>query len=419
MNTSKIQTVNFFLNWRSFLVFNTLIFVAKIIFSAYSNFNAELFEDWSIARNLATHEIYAWNLKYGSSAYKLPLYPFFLSFFIKCFGVFKAIKFIIIVQHIFYFIIPLIIIKTFGNFNVKTAGFLSAYFFIFSPAYFYYSNILEATNLFILLFAVWLYIYSIFWTRAVIPFQKIISFSIVTAFVALTQVIAVPIMGVMILLLLFYKRLSLKNTFIVACLAILVYSPWVIRNYITFDKIIISKSPVWQNVFLGYIQDYQILPNNHFLTEKDKKIVFKKTAANNEFVSEEVYKEEVMKIVEKDQFAPIKKGLNNFISLWFVPKTYFDNNGLSILIGRKLYVVFINLLLLISLIYFFRNNKRIFLFCCIIFGGFTFPYLIGHAANIRFKLDFEWMETSVISLFLFFKYFVESKESNTRESRDV
>jgi hypothetical protein len=414
LNTSKIRAVDFFLNWKSFLVFNILIFVVKIVFSAYNNFNVELFEDWSIARNLATHEMYSWNLKYGSSAYKLPFYPLFLSFFIKCFGLFKAVKFIIITQHIFYFFIPIIIIKIFENFNLKIAGFISAYLFIFSPAYFYYSNILEATNIFILLFAVWLYFYSLFWTQNIVAFQKIMIFSIVTAFVALTQVVAIPIMGGMILLLIFYKKVSLKNIFTVLCVAMLVYSPWVIRNYITFDKIIISKSPVWQNVFLGYIPDYQILPNNHFLTEEEKKVVFKKTAANDEFVSEKIYEKEVSKIVKADKFAPLKKGLNNFISLWFVPKKYFDDNGISILIGRKIYVLFINLLLLISLIYFFKNNKVFFLFCSVLFLGFTFPYLIGHAANVRFKLDFEWIETSIISLFLFLKYLKINKEPNIK-----
>jgi len=412
LNTSKIRLADFFLNWKSFLVFNIIIFVAKIVFSAYNNFTVELFEDWSIARNLATHGMYSWNLEYGSSAYKLPFYPLFLSFFIKYFGIVDAAKSIIIIQHVFYFLIPVIIIKIFENFNLKMGGFLSAYFFIFSPAYFYYSNILEATNVFILLFAVWLYIYSILWTQTSVGFQRIFTFAFITGCIALTQVVAVPIMGIMILLLIFYKKLSLKNGFVTVCIAIILYSPWVIRNYITFDKVIVSKSPFWQNVFLGYIPEYQILPNNNFITEEEKKVVFKKTAANDEFVSERIYQEEVLKIVEKDRFAPVKKGLNNIISLWFVPKTYFDNNRLAILIGRKLYVIFINLLLLISLIYFFRNNKKIFLFCCIILGGFTFPYLIGHAANIRFKLDFEWIETSIISLFIFLKYWNENEKLN-------
>lgn len=415
LNSSKIRIADFFLNWKSFLALNFLVFFAKVIFSIYNNFSADFFEDWGIARNLSLHGVYSWNLQFGSSVYKLPVYPLFLSFFIKCFGVINAVKYIIIVQHILYFFIPIIIIKIFENFNVKTAGFLSAYFFIFSPAYFYYSNILEATNLFILFFAIWIYFYSLLWVRLANTFQIIIPFSIITAIVALTQVVAVPIMGLLILLLLLYKKISFKNILYITTIAVMGYSPWVIRNYITFDRIIISKSPVWQNVFLGYVPDYQILADNHFMSEERKKSVFEKIAAHNEFVGEKIYESEVMKIVEADRFAPLKKGLNNCMSLWFVPKKYFNDNGLSILIGRKLYVLCLNFLLLISLIYFFRNNKKLFLFFCIVFAGFTFPYLIGHAANIRFKLDFEWIETSVISLFLFLKYFKTDKESNVYE----
>src|SRR5690606_18926776 len=119
------------------------------------------------------------------------------------------IKVIIIVQHFLYFLLPILIIKIFDCFQLKAAGFLAAYFFIFSPAYFYYSNILEATNLFILLFAVWGYFYSQLWTLRN-SFWTVVVFSVVTAIVALTQIVAVPIMVLMILLLVFYKKIPVK-----------------------------------------------------------------------------------------------------------------------------------------------------------------------------------------------------------------
>ncbi len=410
LGNSKIRLVNFFLNWKTFLILNLFILTVKILFSVYTKFNAEFFEDWSIAENLARDGVYSMQSRFGSSVYKLPVYPLFLSFFIKIFGTVKAVKCIVIIQHVFYFVIPVIIVKIFENFNFKTAGFLAAYFFIFSPAYFYYSNVLEATNLFILLFAAWIYFYSIIWTQLVI-YRKLIIFSVMTALVALTQVVAVPIMAVLILVLCFYKKLSIKQSVTVSFIAVLLYSPWVIRNYLTFDQLIVSKSPVWQNVFLGYESEYQILPGNKFMTEEEEKLIEEKIAVHNEFADEPIFEEAVSKIVEADKMAPLKKGLNNFISLWFVPKRYFDNNGLSVLIGRKLYVIGINLLFVVSLGYFFRKNKPLFLFLTVVFAGFTFPYLIGHAANIRFKLDFEWIETSVISLFIFLKYLNIKKES--------
>ncbi|MDR2237946.1 MAG: glycosyltransferase family 39 protein [Chryseobacterium sp.] len=406
---SKTRWVDFFLNWKTFLILNLLILSLKIIFSVYQHFNVDFFEDWAIAENLARDGVYSMQSKFGSSAYKLPVYPLFLTFFIKAFGAVAAVKWIVIIQHLFYFIIPVIIIKILGNFQLQKAGFLSAYFFIFSPAYFYYSNVLEATNIFILFLAIWFYLYSLLWTSLATA-GKLTAFAVMTALVALTQVVAVPIMVVMILLLVFYKKISVKHILAVGGLAAILYAPWVIRNYLTFDKVIISKSPVWQNVFLGYGSAYQILPGNQFMTEKEEKEVEARIAVNNEFDDELIFEEEVSKIVEKDTMAPFKKGLNNFISLWFVPKRYFDNNGLSVLVGRKLYVLGINILLLISLGYFFRKNKPFFLFLCVLFAGFTFPYLIGHAANIRFKLDFEWIETSVIALFLFLKYLKPKNE---------
>jgi len=405
-----MRFANVFLNWKTFLIINVLIFLIKIFFSVYHKFDAQYFEDWRIAKNIALNSIYSLDLRYGSSAYKLPVYPLFLSLFIKLFGVLGAVKFIIITQHIFYFIIPVVIIKIFDNLNLKVAGFLSAYFFIFSPSYFYYSNILEATNLFILFFAIWIYFYSELWIKKTSSW-KLIIFSVITAVVALTQVVAIPLMVLMIVLLCFYKKLSLKNIAVIFMIAGICYSPWVIRNYISFDKLIVSKSPVWQNVYLGYVSEYQILSDNQFISKKDEEKIADQISANNEFVGEHIYENEVHKIIEADQWAPFKKGINNMISLWYVPKRYFDDNGLSILIGRKAYVVLIDILLLVSLLYFFKNNKQLFLFLCVVFAGFTFPYLIGHAANIRFKLDFEWIQTSVIALWIYCRFFITRKDA--------
>lgn len=404
LSSSKTRFADFFLNWKTFLLINVLIFSIKVFFSAHHHFTAVFVEDWKIAKNIAYHGVYSLDLRYGSSAYKLPIYPLFLSLFIKLFGVLEAVKFIIITQHIFYFIIPVVIIKIFDNLNLKVAGFLSAYFFIFSPSYFYYSNILEATNLFILFFAIWIYFYSELWIKKTSSW-KLMIFSVITAVVALTQVVAIPLIILMIVLLCFYKKLSLKNIAVIFMIAGICYSPWVIRNYISFDKLIMSKSPVWQNVYLGYVSEYQILPDNHFITEREEEMITNQIIAHDEFVGEHIYETEVHKIIEADQWAPFKKGINNMISLWYVPKRYFDDNGLSILMGRKAYVVLINILLFVSLLYFFKNNKQLFLFLCVVFAGFTFPYLIGHAANIRFKLDFEWIQTSVIALWIYCSFF--------------
>lgn len=384
-----------------------MIFILKVVFSAKSGFKAEHFEDWSIAENIAAYGKYAMDMRFGSSAYKLPVYPLFLSAYIKVFGTGPATVWIIITQHLFYFLIPVLLIGIFQNFRSKEAGFMAAYFFIFSPSYFYYSNIMEATNIFLPLFIGWIYIYSVIWRKGVSN-RGLIIFSMLTAVVALTQVVAVPVMALLGLVLLVSRKISLPKIMVVVSLSALCYAPWVIRNYITFDTVILSKSPVWQNMYLGYIPDYQILDYS-FVSEQHKKETFARISQHNEFEDEGIYRSEVEKIIRKDHWAPVKKAVNNIISLWFVPKKYFDDNSLSVVIGRKLYVMILNIALLISLVYFFRRNRMLFFVLILVFAGFTFPYLIGHAANIRFKLDFEWVQTSVIALWMG-SYFLKSTQ---------
>lgn len=384
-----------------------MIFVLKVAFSAKSGFKAEHFEDWSIAENITTYGKYAMDMKFGSSAYKLPVYPLFLSAYLKVFGTGPSTVWIIITQHLFYFLIPVLLIRIFQNFRSKEAGFLAAYFFIFSPSYFYYSNIMEATNIFLPLFIGWIYMYSVIWRKGVSN-RGLIIFLLLTAIVALTQVVAVPVMALLGVVLLVSRKISLPKIMVVVSLSALCYAPWVIRNYITFDTVILSKSPVWQNMYLGYIPDYQILDYN-FVSEQHKKETFARISQHNEFEDEGIYRSEVEKIIRKDHLAPMKKALNNIISLWFVPKKYFDDHSLSVVVGRKLYVMILNIALLISLVYFFRKNRMLFFVLVLVFAGFTVPYLIGHAANIRFKLDFEWIQASVIALWMG-SYFLKSTQ---------
>lgn len=48
---------------------------------------------------------------------------------------------------------------------------------------------------------------------------------------------------------------------------------------------------------------------------------------------------------------------------------------------------------------YYKKNKNVFYFFTFIFLGFTIPYMIGHASNIRFKLDFEWVQLILLALY--------------------
>lgn len=152
------NSFNKLITFNIFMFFNVMVFLAKIIYNFYNDFSTDYFEDWSIASNLVKYGVYAEFIDVGSTAYKLPIYPLFLSLFIYLFPK-NASDVIIVIQHFFYFIIPLIIIFISRILNKEKIGIITSYLFIFSPAYFFYSNVIEATNIFIPILLVWVFFY--------------------------------------------------------------------------------------------------------------------------------------------------------------------------------------------------------------------------------------------------------------------
>ena len=98
----------------------------------------------------------------------------------------------------------------------------------------------------------------------------------------------------------------------------------------------------------------------------------------------------------------LKKMAQNVVLLWYVPSRYFYDSSLSIVIGRKFYTVALNLMTILSFVYFYRlGRKKMILGYLVVFIGFTFPYAIGHAATTRFKLDFEYLQYVLVAAYLY------------------
>lgn len=154
----SVKTLDNLLTIKIFLIVNSLILVAKVFYSFDFNFPGESFEDFRIAQNLRQNGIYAEYMAIGPTAYKLPLYPLFLSFFIWLTGDY-AKEFIVLSQHLIFFFVPILIISLFRIFQKEKHGLIAAYIFIFSPAYFFYSNVIEVTNLFVPIFLLWIYFF--------------------------------------------------------------------------------------------------------------------------------------------------------------------------------------------------------------------------------------------------------------------
>lgn len=136
------KIINNLLQIKILLIVDFVVFIAKFIFSYNNGYATNYFEDWSIANNLAKYGVYSEFIEVGSTAYKLPVYPFFLSAIIYLFPE-NAFEIIIIIQHIIYFFIPLLFLRISKLFDAEKIGILTGFIFLLSPAYFFYSNIFE------------------------------------------------------------------------------------------------------------------------------------------------------------------------------------------------------------------------------------------------------------------------------------
>lgn len=385
------------LRWRVFLGFNLAIFLLKCLFSYLTNFSGNTAEDWAIANNLTNYGIYAEFLNVGATAYKLPIYPLFITIFINIFGE-NAQAVVTIVQHILYFFIPFLLFDLMRLLRYDRAGVLAGYLFILSPSYFFYSNVIEATNLFIPIFLLWLREFILIYQQK--SNGKGYLFGGLTALLFLTQVVAVPFAILLFGYAVYRRRIGVSFLWQWAMVFCFAYSPWVIRNYTAFDKIILTKTPFWQNIYYGFTPDANVWEQTKLIPMDRAEAIEQQRKVTDELTMEHIYKTEVMAYTKGSPKPFIQKAMQNALLLWYVPARYFYDNSPKILIGRKMYLIALNLTTIFALIFLYHQNRKHFYWAIILMLSFTLPYMIGHASNTRFKLDFEWSQLLIIAVFI-------------------
>ncbi|MFC4165310.1 glycosyltransferase family 39 protein [Epilithonimonas zeae] len=387
------------LTYKNLCLVSGITVILKVIYIIIIQENISGIEDFTIAKNIVKYHQFSEFINLGGTAFKLPIYPYFLSFFIWLLGA-KGLVGVAIFQAILSFFLPILIFQILKTFSQDNIGILAGFLFLLSPAYFLYSASIEATNIFILILLIWLLLYFKVWFGNQLEIKWTIIFGAITAILFLTQVIIVPLAVIMMLGLLIFKKLNFQKFSILVFTALLLYSPWVIRNYYVFNQIVLSKTPAWQNIYYGFTPNGQLLDDLKLIPMARDHYIYQMRDEIDELNMEKIYKNEVAKATQWKPHYFIKKALSNAFCLYYVPPKYFSDDSLVLLLGRKIYVVLVNLISLISLAFLYKKSKPLFWFSLLFFANFTFPYVVGHAANMRFKLDFEWYQLILIAFFL-------------------
>ncbi len=381
---------------KNLLIAVLIVFILRILFLIFFHNNINAVEDFTIAQNIVNGNGYSLVPQIGPTAIKTPVYPLILSLFVFVFGTFSKIA-IVIFQYILASFIPFLMIKLCDSLKLEKAGYIAAWLYLIHPSYFYYPNVIEVTNIFIPLFMIFLILSIRIYYSADI--KILLLNGLFSGIIILTQPIITPV--VIAIIIFFAIKKKWKKALLSILLIGIVLTPWTIRNYNTFNKIIPTKSPFWMNFYIGYLPPNLVDKKFDVLEKTDQnKIDSLYKIGKNDVQMESYFKEIIEKTISKKPLLYIEKTFYQMLDYWSIPPRYIARNDFAFLIIRKIPVVVFNFLLIISILVLWRKHKNLLSIIIFILLYFTVVYGLTSVANIRFKLDIEWLELIPIALLL-------------------
>jgi len=396
---------------KNILIASLIFLVLRLIIAFFFVEEFKSFEDYRIAQNIVEGNGYCLVPEWGATAIKAPAYPLFLSIFILLFGIYSKIS-IVITQHIIFSVIPFLLMKLsneWGKYRKseerwKNIGAISAWIFLLHPSYYYYPNVIETTNIFIPLVILFLItILSVFnssdgQTKIGVLRQYVI-IGILSGLLFLTQPVIIPALAVLLLIFLFRKNYKLSLIYLT--ISILIVSPWAIRNYYEFGKFIPAKSPFWYNLYNGWLPEFHGNKKFDIIPNHEKQMIETKLIAGESDVEmEKTFKDVFIRNTESHKALYIEKTFYQMFYYWYMPPSYVSDTRLTYIYARKLPVIILNALFILGMLYLFKSDRKLLLIIFFSLLYFTLIYGLTHTANIRFKLDVEWLEFFVIANFI-------------------
>lgn len=353
-------------------------------------------EDYSIAVNIAEGRGYSIGdaVNFQPTALKAPVYPLFLSAIVYAVPEPHRLIACALVQHLLVGMAPLLLLVALRRFGFGSIAGPAALVLLLHPSYFIYPSTLESTNLFVPLCLVWILALqqcmstTSFQTSRVVGSISKIAAGFAGAGVLLCQPIVLPIV------LYGWYKLARQGTSIavmaITCLCFM--APWTIRNYSIFNEFIPLKSPVWMNVVTGFSERSHGVPALNTISQENRISLDSLERSGSDVSRERVYRKIAVQSISEHPTSFAQKTAVQMWRYWTFPPLY-DGSWLSLpfLIGRLLPVLVLITTTVISARY-YRNYSRLLLPIWCILAYTTLVYGLTHTSNIRFKLDFEWIQ---------------------------
>ena len=307
-------------NIKRSLVIIFLLTVISRLFAIYFFGDTVLTNEWRIIIfNLENEGVFGSRYVDGKvvpNIFMPPLYAFFLAFvnyFVN--DMENLIKSILFIQLIFSTFSVFIIYKILESFFSKKTCIISSFIFSLFPLNVYSVGQISSITLQVFLLSIFFYFFvKVNFSKKIIYF---IGFSIVSSGLILLRAEFV-LFFIFSLIFIYFAQKNLKSILISIILTLIIISPYIIRNYVIFDKIVITQS-FGYNLWKGNnenlkVDGYYLQPNPR-LAQKINNIGFD---AKYDLLIDKIYQDEAVKFIINNPAEVIKLYFKKIYSFMFI-----------------------------------------------------------------------------------------------------
>jgi hypothetical protein len=205
-----------------------------------------------------------------------------------------------------------------------------------------------------------------------------------------------------------------RQATIAALVIAAIMSPWVIRNYVVLDRVILTKSPLWWNFYGGFMpesflggerkperiiggarvirSDNSFMRRYYVIPLKTQKKIAALQQERTDIEMEPIYRDSVLRAIREHPKLYAEKTLVQAGLYWWVPPKDLGDNSMAFVIARKAPVFLLNLASIVGFFVLYKRKKAFAVAILATLTFFTIAYAMTQVHYIRYKLDIEWLQ---------------------------
>ncbi|MBC8490924.1 MAG: glycosyltransferase family 39 protein [Bacteroidetes bacterium] len=353
------------------------------------NYNPDTIDYQACAENIYNGNGFSLKPVDDRLAHVPPVYPLFLAV-LKVFEINDRI-FIALIQ-IVLSMIPIIILFYFGKNILSDKTILSfSILYILSPHMIYWSVQILTENIAILLFTSSFIFFLVGFLKKEIKYYSYAM--ILISLSAFTRAVFIYVIPIYIVFLVYGSKKRIQTLVATAVIAIMCLSPWIIRNYYKFNKVVLVT------LGTGYIQTYQLANFSEVYNDvikkrldsysKGKEKYLHPVKSIDEYNGDKILTSIAMEMMKAHPRTTVKFFIQNFYRFWSPGFSLFDEKiDYKYFVPTFLFTVFVIPLFLIGIREMLIINKFIFITIVLIIFYFTAVHTFFHGV-IRYRAPIE------------------------------